>query len=358
MYSIGASKSSNSKMNDYDQKDAIANMLRQRFPEQTYEMITSLASWFADVKNRARHKNVSIGTKFLNLMETVFRCPWIIETIQGLTDAHDFASSIPNISRLASTNSLLGKGSYGAVYSGVLHDDTAVAVKKYTHLDKANLHTNMCDWNVCMKEIAMLSKLQGSGIVGELYGVGWLHNSWIILMQRHSLESIAWAKHELWSIERTKQIVLDLFGAVRSVHELTGHVHGDVKPCNVMLDFVDNDKVKVWLIDFGLSEPIGVIEKGHQYFQTMFWRSPELLDNKPCDLVAADLWATAITAFDIMAGKHVMCDFGANSATTDAKMMAILQANVLGRESIPDEWNIHQELLDLANDLFRLYVVR
>jgi serine/threonine protein kinase len=292
------------------------------------------------------------------MIEAAFRCTWIIGTVQGFTDAHDFTSSIPNVGRLVSTNDLLGKGSYGAVYSGTLNDGTTVAVKQYSHLNKTLIHTNVCDWSSCMKEIAMLSQLQGSGIVGELHGVGWFCGSWIILMQQHSLGSIAWAKHELWSVERTKQIVVDLFGAIRSVHKLTGQVHGDVKPCNVMLDIVDNDKVKVWIIDFGLSESVGTIEKGHQYLQTMFWRSPELLEGKSCDLIEADLWATAITAFDIMAGKHVMGDFGANAATTDAKMMAILQANVLGRTSVPDEWNIHQELLKLANDLFRLYIVR
>jgi hypothetical protein len=344
-------------MNDYDQKCTIANLLRQQFPQQTYEMITGISSWLVNVKNRSRHKTSNpVSNKFLNVLETAFRCNWIIETIQGFNDAHDFTSSIPNTSKLKSVSKMIGQGAYGVVYRGVLQDDTVIAVKKYAHLDRKSIHENVCDWGTCMKEISMLSRLQGSGIVGDLHGIGWFQHSWVVVMQLHSLSSLQWKSHELWSVERTKQIVRDLYSAVRTVHEITGHTHGDVKPCNVMLDIVDGNP-KLWLIDFGLSEPLGSITAGHTYVQTVYWRMPKLFEQLECDLATADLWATTITAFDIMTGKCVMCDLGANHETTDDEMLAIIQTHVLGRTTVPEQWSIHEELIEFANELYLQYIV-
>ena len=343
-------------MNLYDFKDKIANLIRGRFPTQSYEMVTGLASWLCDVfENRKEIPRCTLNRAFVSMVENVVCVNSIVETLMFETTVCDFTRIIPNVRGLRISNAVLGRGAYGDVRSGTFNH-RPVAVKQFINIEQRLLYSQASEWSVCLTEIAMLSKLQGSGVVGELYGVGWFQSRWTMVIEPHSIRSHKWRTHMMNTDELTKKLMNELYAALRTVHAVTGYIHGDIKPENVMIDIVE-EIPKIRLIDFGLAEPVGTIHKHHQYVQTIYWRAPELLACVDCDLVMTDMWAATITAFDIMTGHNVMCDFGANINTTDAEMLCILEQHCLNRTTAPEQWMEHvpAELHEFANEIYVKY---
>ncbi len=340
----------------------IAAIFKRRNPDYTYNASLAVAMWLGYLSkytdDRTNVKTIrSILDKDVSIIEDVFRDTEIIQLAFFKDPDNIIKTPVVNVDNLIVSSDKLGSGAFGVVFAGKL-DGKDVAVKSYAYIESRHATRQYSDWCSCMKEYALLCKLQGSGIVGELYGAGWNGGCWRMIIQCHSIRSIDWKRHELRTTENTKQIVCDLFNAIAQIHALTGYIHGDIKPVNVMIDIKENKPV-VKIIDFGLSEPVGILEKNHQYVQSIFWRSPELLDEKPCDLIEADIWATTITAFDIMAGRCIMYEIGAVADISVVDMSNLLVCKCLGRTTIPDEWKtyINEELIDFANELYAKYII-
>jgi serine/threonine protein kinase len=255
------------------------------------------------------------------------------------------------------SNKLLGSGSFGTVFAGKL-DGKYVAVKLYNFIKEKHPNNSYEEWCIFMKEYSMLCRLQDTDIVGKFYGAGWNRGSWVMVIQRHSMRALKWKNHFLRTPENTKQIILDIFNAIDMIHQLTGYIHGDVKPDNIMIDIIDERPV-VKIIDFGLSQPTGIVTNDYQFIHTVLWRSPELLHEEPCDLVLTDVWAAALTAFDIMAGHYIMYKLGANADINEIDMLHLILVKCIGRTVIPYEWEevIDKELVDFANDIYAKYIV-
>lgn len=262
-----------------------------------------------------------------------------------------------NLQNIVVSSYRLGFGSFGTVFAGSL-DDKNVAIKSYTYIEERKVTNNYQEWCVCMKEIAILSRLQNTNIVGKIHGAGWNKGCWTVVMERHWLRSLKWKHHYLNTLDNTKQIVSDIFNAIHTIHITTGYIHGDVKPDNIMIDIVDECPI-VKIIDFGLAEPIGILEKDHQYVQTIYWRSPELLKEESCDLILTDAWATAITVLDIMAGRCLMYELGAKANISEYEMLNIILQKCMTQTVIPSEWQefIHEELIEFANSIYANYIV-
>ena len=352
------------EMKLYTKDERVAALLKQRNPAYTYNTAAATAIWLNYISKYSENKRhikavCSLVEKDVSVITDAFRDSEIIQiAFFGQGDVTATPVVMDSLDDLVVSAEKLGSGAFGTVFVGKLKGGT-VAVKSYTHIDQKFATKKYDEWCICMKEYALLCKLQGTGVVGKLHGVGWNAGCWRMVMERHSIRALNWKYHELNTTENTKQIIRDMFAAIRTIHEVTGYVHGDVKPENLMIDIVDG-KPTVKVIDFGLSEPIGVLEKYHQYIQTIYWRSPELLDEEPSDLVLADAWAAAVTAFDIMAGRCVMYDLGANIDIDEIDMSNLLFWKCLNRTVIPEEWEpfIEEDLVEFANDLYGKYIVR
>lgn len=347
------------KMNERD--EYIASLIKRRFPAYAYNTVAIFTVWlnyiskYSDNKRHIRAVSLLVENDSANL-ETIFREIDIISYI--FFDAYINKPKEPlDVSALVTSTEKLGSGAYGIVYSGKLNSKH-VAIKKFTYIEKTKIHKQYEDWCGFMKEYCMISKLQDTGVVGKLYGAGWQDMSWVMVLEQHHIPSFEWKNHDANTNKRTIKIIQDIFDAVKTIHAVTGYVHGDIKPENILLDIIDGEP-KVRMIDFGLSEPVGELQNSHQYIQTIYWRAPELLESLPCDLVLTDIWAVAITAFDIMAGKYVMHELGAKNDITEDDMLNLLMTKCLGRTTIPDEWVrfIDDGLIDYANELYEKYIV-
>lgn len=348
----------------YTKDERIAALLKKRNPAYTYKTVAAATIWLnylSKYSDNKRHIKAvcSLIEKDVSIITDAFRDS---EIIQLAFFGPEYVTATPammdNLDDLIVSNQKLGSGAFGTVFVGRLKGQD-LAVKSFTYIKQANATKKYSEWCICMKEYALLCKLQGTGVVGKLYGAGWNEGSWRMVMERHAIRTLKWKHHELNTTENTKQIICDIFSAIHTIHEVTGYVHGDVKPENIMIDIIDF-KPTVKIIDFGLSEPIGILEKNHQYIQTIFWRSPELLDEAPCDLVLADAWAAAVTAFDIMAGRCVMFVIGGKVDIDELDMSNILFCKCLNRSVIPEEWEdfIGEDLVDFANEIYGRYIIR
>ena len=347
---------------DYEQNEGIAVMLKHRFPEYTYNIITIFTiwlRWISDFDENIEHiQSVSdiVETEY-NIIECIFKYSDLIQyAFFGISSMINPVTTI-DITGLIVYNKQLGSGTFGKILAGKINGEN-VAVKLFYNIKKKEIYKQYNDWCVFMKEYAMLSRLQNTGVVGKLYGARWGSSYWQMVVERHYIHSLDWKLHDMNTTERTIQIVDDIFAAINTIHEVTGHIHGDIKPQNIMIDILEGEPV-VKIIDFGLSEKIHILHKNHEYIQTIYWRSPELLEHLPSDLVLADAWATAIAVFDIMAGRFVIYDIGATVDITEYDMLTLLQCQCLNRDTIPDEWceYIEPELIDYANEIYAKYIV-
>jgi len=347
------------KMNE--RNEYIASLLKRRFPGYAYNTVAVFTVWlnyisrYSDNKRHILAVSKLVENECANL-ETIFREIDLISYI--FFDAYiDKPKESLDISSLVTSTEKLGSGSYGTVYSGKLNSKH-VAIKKFTYIEKSKISKQYEDWRGFMKEYSMISKLQDTGVVGKLYGAGWQDTSWVMVLERHHIKAFDWKEHDANTNVRTIKIIEDIFDAVKTIHAVTGYVHGDIKPENILLDIIDGEP-KVRMIDFGLSEPVGELLERHEYMQSIYWRAPELLQALPCDLVLTDIWAIVITAFDIMAGRCVMYEIGAKTDINEDDMFYILMTKCMNRATIPDEWvrYINDNLIDYANELYEKYIV-
>ena len=344
------------------QNERIVALIKHRFPKYAYNTIAAFTVWLkyiSDFSDNERHIR-SVSSLLENesgIIECIFKDTTIIQYVFFGRDCVINPAPTVDITTLVVSTEKLGFGTFGKVFAGKVNEKN-VAVKMFCNIEKKQISKQYSEWCIFMKEFALLSKLQNTGLVGKLYGARWDSDNWQMIVERHYIESLAWKSHSMNTTTNTIQIVRDIFAAINTIHKLTGYVHGDVKPYNIMIDIIEGEPV-VKIIDFGLSEKIQVLQNDHQYIQTIYWRSPELLEYLPTDLVLADAWATAITVIDIMAGRSVMYDIGATSDITEDAMLALLYNKCLNRKTIPDEWSkyIKPELIDYANEIYKKYIV-
>ena len=255
----------------------------------------------------------------------------------------------------------LGQGAFGYVVGGT-YGGKPVALKQFKEIDRVNAPYRHDSWNAFAKECAILSMMNEkcSEITGKLYGSGWYTNKWCMILEPHQLKSSDFHTHESCTADSTREVVRQLFSAIDAIHTHAKYIHGDVKPDNVMIDFDDAKRPRVKIIDFGLAQPIGTIDDMHQYLETIHWRAPELLTEETCDLVLTDVWATAITAFDIMTGIYSIRELGARNDSNPNELYNILMQYCLYEGAqIPDQWkrHIHADLIEFAENIFRRYLV-
>lgn len=146
---------------------------------------------------------------------------------------------------------ILGKGGFGTVYGGELHDGTKIAVKRMESgvVAEKGLHE-------FKSEIAVLTKVRHRHLVGLL---GYcLDGNERLLVYEHmpqgtlSRHLFNWKEEGLEPLEWTRRltIALDVARGVEYLHGLANEIfiHRDLKPSNILL----GDDMRAKVADFGL----------------------------------------------------------------------------------------------------------
>ena len=99
--------------------------------------------------------------------------------------------------------------------------------------------------------------------------------------------------------ERAAQIIQQLSTAVYFLHEY-GIIHRDLKPENILMTDT-SDTAKIKLLDFGLGKMVGPNELCEEFFGTLSYVSPEVLQSKPYNK-SVDLWSIGVIAYLLVSG--------------------------------------------------------
>ncbi|KAF7052367.1 hypothetical protein CFC21_060478 [Triticum aestivum] len=156
-----------------------------------------------------------------------------------------------NVTNNFSQENILGRGGFGTVYKGELHDGTKIAVKRMESGVMGNKGLNEFK-----SEISVLTKVRHRNLV-SLLGYCLDGNERILVYEympqgpvsQHLFE---WKEHNLQPLEwkRRLSIALDVARGVEYLHSLAQQtfIHRDLKPSNILL----GDDMKAKVADFGL----------------------------------------------------------------------------------------------------------
>lgn len=205
-----------------------------------------------------------------------------------------------------SESNVLGRGGFGVVYKGVLHDGTQIAVKR---MEAAMDSTK--GLNEFLSEIAVLSKVRHRHLVA-LYGFCNHGNERLLVyeyMPQGTLGQWLFSYRQigaaplLW--KQRVQIALDVARGVEYLHSLAqqSFIHRDLKPSNVLL----GDDMRAKVSDFGLvkNAPDGKYSVETRLAGTFGYLAPEYASTGRVT-TKIDVFAFGVILMEIITGRKAL----------------------------------------------------
>ncbi|KAI3806850.1 hypothetical protein L1987_22765 [Smallanthus sonchifolius] len=201
-----------------------------------------------------------------------------------------------------SESNLLGHGTYGAVYYGLLRDQE-VAIKRMTETKTKEF----------MAEMKVLCKVHHTNLV-ELIGYAASDDELFLIYEYAQKGSLKNHLHDPQNKGHTTlswimrvQIALDTARGLEYIHEHTKphYVHRDVKTSNILLD----SSFKAKISDFGLAKLVGRSIDGEasvtRVVGTYGYLAPEYLRDGLAT-AKSDVYAFGVILFEIISGKDAI----------------------------------------------------
>ncbi|XP_015902419.3 lysM domain receptor-like kinase 3 [Ziziphus jujuba] len=201
-----------------------------------------------------------------------------------------------------SDSSLLGHGTYGSVYYGLLRDQE-VAIKKMTATKTKEF----------LAEMKVLCKVHHTNLV-ELIGYAASDDELFLIYEFAQKGSLRSHLHDPQNKGHTSlswimrvQIALDAARGLEYIHEHTKahYVHRDIKTSNILLDGTFRAKIS----DFGLAKLVGKTSEGEasttKVVGTFGYLAPEYLSNGLAT-TKSDVYAFGVVLLEIISGKEAI----------------------------------------------------
>ncbi|XP_058112723.1 receptor-like kinase TMK4 [Magnolia sinica] len=214
--------------------------------------------------------------------------------------------------RLATNNfsedNIVGKGGFGVVYKGVLHDGSQVAVKRMKSSMISSRGTSSF-----LAEIAVLTRVRHRHLVGlkgyctdvdekllvyEYMPQGTLGQH-LFEVENHGYEILSW--------KQRLTIALDVARGIEYLHSLArqSFIHRDLKPSNILL----GDDMRAKVSDFGLVKlvPDGKSSMETRLAGTFGYLAPEYAATGKVT-TKADIYSFGVVLMEMITGRKVADD--------------------------------------------------
>ncbi|OIV90556.1 hypothetical protein TanjilG_18160 [Lupinus angustifolius] len=231
-----------------------------------------------------------------------------------------------------SEDNILGRGGFGVVYKGELHDGTKIAVKR---MESVAIGTK--GLNEFQAEIAVLTKVRHRHLVA-LLGYCINGNERLLVfehMPQGTLTQHLFEWHELGYAPLTwKQrvaIALDVARGVEYLHSLAqqSFIHRDLKPSNILL----GDDLRAKVSDFGLvkNAPDGKYSVETRLAGTFGYLAPEYAATGRVT-TKVDVYAFGVVLMELVTGRKALDD---NMPDERAHLVSWFRRVLINKQNIP-----------------------
>ncbi|XP_038694015.1 lysM domain receptor-like kinase 3 isoform X2 [Tripterygium wilfordii] len=234
-----------------------------------------------------------------------------------------------------SDSRLLGHGTYGSVYFGLLRDQE-VAIKRMTATKTKEF----------MSEMKVMCKVHHTNLV-ELIGYAASDDELFLICEYAQKGSLKSHLHDPQNKGHTSlswimriQIALDAARGLEYIHEhtRTHYVHRDIKTSNILLDGAFRAKIS----DFGLAKLVGKTCDGEasttKVVGTYGYLAPEYLSNGLAT-TKSDVYAFGVVLFEIISGREaIIRTEGMTMKNPERRSLASIMLAAL--RSTPDSMSI------------------
>ncbi|KAB2067311.1 hypothetical protein ES319_A09G218100v1 [Gossypium barbadense] len=223
---------------------------------------------------------------------------------------------------------ILGKGGFGIVYKGVLHDETQIAVKRMECVGKGT--KGMSEFQA---EIAVLSKVRHRHLVALL---GYCINGNERLLVYEYMPRGTLSQHLFRRISGSpltwKQrltIALDVARGVEYLHSLAqqSFIHRDLKPSNILL----GDDMRAKVADFGLvrNAPDGKHSVETRLAGTFGYLAPEYATTGRVT-TKVDVYAFGVVLMELITGRKAL-----DETLPEAHLVTWFRRILINKDEIP-----------------------
>ena len=194
---------------------------------------------------------------------------------------------------------LLGRGSFGSVYMGILRCGSLVAVKVIDL--RADVSPLSSEVRMVQKEVDFIKKLRHPNVIAYKACYFDRRSKSINIFMEYavggSLTSLVKKCSERLSEDVVKRYVAQILQGLEFLHS-KGVIHRDIKGENVLLDA--NGRVK--LADFGCARDHSAASQLCGTFAgSPYWMAPEVIKNNGYD-DRADIWSVGCTTMEVLNG--------------------------------------------------------
>eukprot|EP00755_Sulcionema_specki_P013080 Sspe_Gene.53048::Locus_29349_Transcript_1_1_Confidence_1.000_Length_2059::g.53048::m.53048 len=197
---------------------------------------------------------------------------------------------------------LLGRGSFGSVYQGLLQNGQFVAVKQVELGSKPDGGWEK-ELKAIHRELGVMRMLDHPNIC-KFLGADYdsKEDCIFIFMEFVTGGSLSQMvkKYNLLPMPVVKQYTRDMLNGVAYLHD-NGVIHRDIKGDNVL---IHQEKGTVKLADFGASKKLcAKAQAARTMVGTPYWMAPEVLTQPDGYNERADIWSVGCTVVEMLTGK-------------------------------------------------------